>query len=107
MWLKGLKEIKASELIEQERFKSVDELTNEIINEKSYTILVKDFNVEKYLPLNKKLVRVFIPEVTPAHVPNTPFLGHPRYYEAPIIFGLSNKPYTIEDLNIKEPVPFP
>ena len=106
-WLKGLKEIKASELIEQERFKNVDELTNEIINEKNYTILVKDFNVEKYLPLNKKLVRVFIPEITPAHVPNLPFLGHPRYYEAPIIFGLSNKPYTIEDLNIKEPVPFP
>ena len=106
-WLKGLKEIKVSELIEQERFKSIDELTNEVINDKNYTILVKDFNVEKYLPLNKKLVRVFIPEVTPAHVPNTPFFGHPRYYEAPIIFGLSNKPYTIEDLNIKEPVPFP
>jgi len=104
-WLNSLREESVTNLISKERFSNIRKLIYELQG-LGYTILVKDFNIHKY-GFKGKLLRTFIPELTPAHVPNEPLIGHRRYYKAPIIFGLSKEPYSISDLYLEEPVPFP
>jgi ribosomal protein S12 methylthiotransferase accessory factor len=52
------------------------------------------------------VTKVFMPQLTQAHIPSHPCLGHPRYYEVPHRLGLSERPLGFEDLN-PDPLPFP
>ncbi|HXL20174.1 MAG TPA: YcaO-like family protein [Streptosporangiaceae bacterium] len=71
-------------------------------------VLFKEFRVKRVLPtLSGALVRVLPPFLIPAHIPNTPFLGNPRYLNAPVAFGLRAEPLQYDDLNLAEPVPMP
>jgi len=53
-----------------------------------------------------KLMKVYIPEITPPYLHSSPLLGHPRYYEVPYTLGLANKPLRFSDLN-SDPLPYP
>jgi ribosomal protein S12 methylthiotransferase accessory factor len=52
------------------------------------------------------VTKVFMPQVTQAHIPSHPCLGHPRYYEIPRRLGLTQRRLRFEDLNA-DPLPFP
>lgn len=57
-------------------------------------------------PLPGSLVRIVLPELTLPGVPLWPFLGHPRYYQAPYLWGMTDRPLSYKQLN-REPLPFP
>lgn len=97
-YLSSLKSINYEEL-EREESLSYKELIGEVLSQ--YAIIYKDFNVEKYIGRGK-LVRVIVPDLTPAHTPDMPFLGHQRYYTIRKKLGLSEV-----ELFTEEPVPFP
>ncbi|AAY79926.1 YcaO-like family protein [Sulfolobus acidocaldarius] len=98
-YLRSLQSITYEEL-EREENLSYKSLIDIILG-KNYYIIYKDFDIEKYLG-EGKLVRVIVPDLTPAHIPNLPFLGHKRYYTIRKEFNLSNV-----ELFVEEPVPFP
>jgi ribosomal protein S12 methylthiotransferase accessory factor len=52
------------------------------------------------------VTRVFIPQLTQACVPSTPYLGHPRFYAPIDTATCKDGPRTFADLN-PYPVPFP
>lgn len=52
------------------------------------------------------VVRVIVPELTPACVGAHPYLGHPRYYEIPQRLGFVDRKLTFAELN-RDPIPFP
>ena len=97
-YLSDLKSTNYEEL-EREESLSYKELVEEVLSQ--YKIIYKDFNVEKYIGRGK-LVRVIVPDLTPAHTPDMPFLGHQRYYTIRKKLGLSEV-----ELFTEEPVPFP
>lgn len=98
-YVSSLKSVNYEEL-EKEESLIYKELIKEIINH-GYEIICKDYNIEKYIGTGK-LIRVIIPDLTPAHTPDLPFLGHERYYNIRKKFGLSDV-----ELFTAEPVPFP
>ena len=98
-YLNSLKTVNYEEL-EREESLSYKDLVKEVLNQ-GYKIIYKDFNVEKYIGKGK-LVRVIVPDLTPAHTPDMPFLGHYRYYTIRKKLGLSET-----ELFTEEPVPFP
>src|SRR5260370_18994078 len=52
------------------------------------------------------VTKVYMPQLTYAHVPSHPYLGHPRYYEVPQEMGAASRRLDITDL-IADPLPFP
>jgi ribosomal protein S12 methylthiotransferase accessory factor len=52
------------------------------------------------------VTKVYMPQLTQAHIPSHPCLGHPRYYEVPQRIGLSDRRLGFEDIN-PDPLPFP
>lgn len=73
---------------------------------KNYGIdpIIFDFTPEDFKYI--KLMKSFIPELTQAFLPNSPCLGHKRFYEVAYNNGYSDKILEYQDLN-KEPLPFP
>lgn len=53
-----------------------------------------------------KLMKTYIPELTPPFLPSLPLLGHPRYYEVPYKMGWSDRRLTFADLT-HDPMPYP
>lgn len=66
--------------------------------------IVLDFSISCWP--NMHVTKVFMPQLTQAHIPSHPCLGHPRYYEVPIRLGLSDRRLELKDLN-PDPLPFP
>lgn len=52
------------------------------------------------------LIKVFVPQLTQAHVPSHPYFGHRRYYEIKTDMGIDSKRMSFSEVN-KEPLPFP
>jgi ribosomal protein S12 methylthiotransferase accessory factor len=52
------------------------------------------------------VTKVFMPQLTQAHIPSHPSLGHPRYSDVPHRLGLSDHRLGFGDLN-SDPLPFP
>jgi ribosomal protein S12 methylthiotransferase accessory factor len=52
------------------------------------------------------VMRIIVPELTPACVAAHAYLGHPRYYELPRQLGVSDHRLTFGELN-PDPIPFP
>jgi ribosomal protein S12 methylthiotransferase accessory factor len=52
------------------------------------------------------VTKVYMPQVTLAHVPSHPYLGHPRYYEIPQKIGMADRRLELKDL-VADPLPFP
>jgi ribosomal protein S12 methylthiotransferase accessory factor len=52
------------------------------------------------------LIKVFMPQLTHAHIPSHGYFGHPRYYSVPMQMGLQDRILTYGDLN-QMPLPFP
>jgi ribosomal protein S12 methylthiotransferase accessory factor len=53
-----------------------------------------------------RLMKTYIPELTPPYLPSLPYLGHSRYYELPQRLGYTDHRLTFKDLN-KDPLPYP
>ena len=53
-----------------------------------------------------KLMKSYIPDLTQAFLPNSPCLGHRRFYETAFKNGYIDKKLEYSDLNT-EPLPFP
>jgi ribosomal protein S12 methylthiotransferase accessory factor len=105
-WIAGLDEVSASALCQRPPG-SMQRLVEDFRSRRAL-LLVKEFPVSRCLPsLNGALVRVLPPDLVPAHVPSTPFLGHPRYYTAPVAMGLRDTAPGYDDLYLDEPVPLP
>jgi len=98
-YLNNLNTVSYEEL-EREESLTYKALIEELLNH-GYDIIYKDFNIEKYVDKGK-LIRVIIPDLTPAHAPYLPFLGYERYYSIRKIMGLKEV-----KLLTDEPVPFP
>jgi hypothetical protein len=47
-----------------------------------------------------------MPQLTYAHVPSYPYLGHPRYYKVPQEMGVADHRLELSDL-VPDPLPFP
>jgi ribosomal protein S12 methylthiotransferase accessory factor len=69
-------------------------------------IIVYEFDLPALGIPHGHLVKVVIPSLTLPGVPRWPFLGHPRYYNAPYEWGIVLRPLRYEQLNL-EPLPFP
>ncbi|QOZ70140.1 YcaO-like family protein [Bradyrhizobium arachidis] len=52
------------------------------------------------------LIKVFMPQLTHAHLPSHGYFGHPRYYDVPMQLGLKHGRLTYDELN-RLPLPFP
>jgi ribosomal protein S12 methylthiotransferase accessory factor len=52
------------------------------------------------------LTKVFVPQLTQAHIPSHPFLGHPRFREVPRRIGALDRDLTYDEL-LTYPLPFP
>jgi ribosomal protein S12 methylthiotransferase accessory factor len=52
------------------------------------------------------VTKVFTPQLTQAHIPSHPCLGHPRYSEIPWRLGVSDHRLGFDELN-PDPLPFP
>jgi ribosomal protein S12 methylthiotransferase accessory factor len=52
------------------------------------------------------VTKVYMPQLTQAHVPSHPYLGHPRYYEIPQKTGMADHRLELHDL-VADPLPFP
>jgi len=106
-WAHSLEPAKASELRARPAGQDLVGLLAHL-KARGLPVLFKEFSVRRILPtLTGALVRVLPPFLIPAHIPNTPFLGYPRYRTAPVAFGLSAEPLEYDDLNLAEPVPMP
>lgn len=66
--------------------------------------LLFDFNAACWPGVS--VTKVFMPQVTLAHVPSHPYLGHPRYYEIPQKMGMVDRRLEVKDL-VADPLPFP
>jgi thiazole/oxazole-forming peptide maturase SagD family component len=104
-WLSSLPEVAASELA-RETPGSLRSIV-EHFRHRGQRVLVKVLEPETLGGTRGRLVRSYLPSLIPAHVPNCPFLGNPRYYRAPIDFGYSTEPLRFDQLNLDEPVPLP
>jgi ribosomal protein S12 methylthiotransferase accessory factor len=52
------------------------------------------------------VTKIYMPQLTYAHVPAYPYLGHPRYYEVPQRMGMADHRLELKDL-VPDPLPFP
>jgi ribosomal protein S12 methylthiotransferase accessory factor len=52
------------------------------------------------------VTKVFMPQVTQAHIPSHPYFGHPRYYEMPRRLSTTDRRLSLAELN-PDPLPFP
>jgi thiazole/oxazole-forming peptide maturase SagD family component len=106
-WMNALPEASASELRVARAPGRLDELVQGMYRQ-GHRVLVKDFEVQRHLPSGRgALVRVFVPTLIPAHVPNMPFLGHSRYRVGPAGSDAQGRPRRFDDLYTDEPVPLP
>ncbi|BAL80236.1 YcaO-like family protein [Caldisericum exile] len=105
-YFEGNKKIKLSELKKYDRKANLSRLDNLKIHLKQYGIdpIVFDFTPPQFNSL--KLVKVYIPELTPAFLSSKPLFGHKRFYEVPKKLGYSDKMNNYQDLN-NDPIPFP
>ena len=63
--------------------------------------IVFDFNSACWPGVS--VIKVYMPQLTFAHVPSHPYFGHPRYYEVPRQLGVRNG---VRGL-LGDPLPFP
>lgn len=77
-------------------------LLKSALEERGLEVLVYEYAV----PDPFRLVKVFIPALTQYNAPRWPYLGHPRYYDAPALLGVAHRRLGYEELR-KIPVPYP
>jgi ribosomal protein S12 methylthiotransferase accessory factor len=80
------------------------EIVMPLLRERSINPIVFDFSSACWPGLS--VTKVFMPQITFAHIPSHPYFGHPRYYEVPKRVGASDRALNWSDL-LTRPLPFP
>ena len=80
------------------------EQTAKVLDEKGIKPIVFDFSRACWPGMH--VVKVFMPQLTFAHVPNLPYFGHQRYYTTGLKLGTTDRTLGFSELN-RDPLPFP
>ncbi len=76
----------------------------QVLKEHRINPVVFDFTLPQMQQI--RVMKVFIAELAPPHLPSLQLLGHPRYYEIPYKLGFTPAPLHFSEL-VTDPLPYP